>query len=211
MQIQLHVKPDRRLRPETLLRLLIATSYPHNTLSNLVIALSNGLSLSNERLEEVSNALNAVEKEYDMLDFVRCIELRRDTGHIKVIAKCLHLDPNSKSIVDNSETHYVRFNIDLYTNSINDVVESSEQVSKLLLNYFSRSQSKLGKHVDVDAIEWSSKCKSLIKNITTQEVLTILEKTLSLSRFNIVLTQSAILLPDQRLRLWGSFKENRNV
>lgn len=208
---------NRRCRPETLLRFLMSTSYPQSTLSDLTLELAvQGGQTDAEELEQDAQGMREVEKAYSLFDFVRCVEVKRVGSEVKVITKCLDIDPNMRSINDSVETH-----VQMAASTINlikgdDALSDPEAIAVRLLELFYRSQIKSKRHSgELDKTMWRYRTKSTDRSkahsqrdsvdmdISATQAIQKLTSSLRKKSFHVVLTQNTILLLDQKARLYG--------
>lgn len=214
---------NRRCRPETLLRLLISTSYPQATFSELSLLFTEAvlqLDVDDEdaetnylsSLESDATHLRSIEKTFDMLDFIRCIDISKYEDSIKLRFKVLDFDPNLEKIVDSKNTHVVAATVTLDPTVLTE--PHLELITNYLLKLFHNTQRK-SKHVGNLLTEVKWRCRTRIResadipNTTTEdtkptldEVKDIVKTSLSKDTFNLILTQNALLLSDQSKRIW---------
>lgn len=212
---------NRRCRPETLLRLLLSTSYPQSTLSDLTLALTvHGGQSDKEELELNAEDLRDVEKDYTIYDFVRCVEIRRTLNEIRVVTKGLDIDPSMRVINDCTETHkeMAAANIDLVKGD--EALSDVEALATRLMELFYKSQVKSKRPGDtISNTEWRCRVKEVdrtkpdkpTRNVDTKldvkQAIHRLCTSLRKRSFHIVLTQNCILLLDQKARLFGVHKK----
>lgn len=208
---------NRRCRPETLLRLLMSTSYPQSTLSDLTLELAvQGGQTNQDDLEQDAVGMREVEKNYTLLDFVRCVEIKRSGGEVKVITKCLDVDPTMKSINDCADTHVQMAASTIELINGGEPLNDPEALAVRLLELFYRSQIKSKRHSDtLDRTVWRYRTKVQDRSkpqakrenhdvdITATQAIQKLASSLSKKHFHVVLTQNTILLLDQKARLYG--------
>lgn len=214
---QMTTTPNRKCRAETLLRLLISTSYPQSILSDLIFdfAQASGIN-SEEDLENIALRQRNIEKSFDMFDFIRCVEVKRNDNIVEIIVKSLDYDPTMKSIVDSAETHVVLASAKI------DLDEEAEltglnELAHRLLDTFYRSRVKVKKaESNVEESIWKCRIKEYSKTKTNNTFDTTLDFNAALSKiitslkkkkFHLILTQNTILLLDQRSRLWDVNKK----
>lgn len=216
---QMTGQPGRKCRPETLLRLLISTSYPQSVLSDLTFDFTRHSGVNDEeQLELLAGYMREVEKSFDMFDFIRCIEIRRDNNEIKIVIKRLDFDPTIRVLNDSVDTHE-----QMAASSVsiepNEQLEDVDQLAVRLLEIFYRSQVKAKRNNnDISATAWKcrtrendrkkSKDEQTVVDSTHdfQSTVDIIATSLNKRRFHLVLTQNAFLLLDQRRRIWGVSK-----
>lgn len=201
-----YVNKERRLRPETMLRLILATSYPQNVLSVLTMNLIQSLGYTQEQVEEVKATLQDKEKEFDMFDFIRCIEIRRTGESLQLILKCLDVDPKMTTLMDNGKTHYSRFTINLDASSVTINLEGD--LVRNIVEYYLKTQTRESIGVFNNWVVRDKVADRYIESTCTlEEIESMLNNSLQLDNFAIILTQKAILLPDQKKRIWGNVKK----
>lgn len=212
---------NRRCRPETLLRLLMSTSYPHSTLSDLVLAIAvHGGQTDEAELEYYAEEMRGVEKSYTLFDFVRCIEIRRTLGEVKITAKCLDVDPEMKAINDCTDTHRQMAASTISLAKGDEALDDVESLATRLMELFYRSQVKSKRPGDtIDHTEWRCRVKEIDRSKsgkTSRNVDTTLDVKQAIHRlctslrkksFHVILTQNCILLMDQKARLFGVNKK----
>lgn len=212
---------SRRCRPETLLRLLLSTSYPQSTLSDLTLALNvHGGQTDLEELERNAEDLREVEKEYTLYDFVRCVEIRRTFGEIRLVVKGLDIDPAMKAINDCTETHNEMAAVTIKLVKAEEGLDDVEALATRLMELFYRSQVKSKRPGEsIDNTEWRCRVKEVDRtkpNKPSRNVDTTLDVKQAIHRlatslrkrsFHVVLTQNCILLMDQKARLFGVTKK----
>lgn len=204
---------NRRCRPETLLRLLISTSYPQSTFSELALLFTEATTkLEPVDLEADSTFLRSIEKSFDMLDFIRCIDISKYDDSIKLRIKFLDFDPTLEKIVDSKDTHVVGTTVSFP--SVTLVEPDLEVITTYLLKLFYTTQRKSkNNQVNLNAVKWHCRTRSRINNdgtnITVEdikptlvEVKEIVKQSLRKPTFNLILTQNALLLSDQSKRIW---------
>lgn len=208
---------NRKCRPETLLRLLMSTSYPQSTLSDLTLELAvQGGQTDLDELEKDAAGMREVEKSYTLFDFVRCIELKRSGGEIKVITKCLDIDPTMRAVNDCTETHVQMAASTIELVNGDAALKDPETLAIRLLELFYRSQIKSKRHGDtLDRTMWRYRTKvqdrsvphnkrdNVDVDISASQAIQKLVSSLRKRSFHVVLTQNAFLLLDQKARLYG--------
>lgn len=214
---QMAKQGNRKCRPETLLRLLMSTSYPQSTLSDLTLELAvQGGQTDLDELEKDAAGMREVEKSYTLFDFVRCIELKRSGGEIKVTTKCLDIDPTMRVVNDCAETHVQMAASTIQLVNGETALKDPEALAIRLLELFYRSQIKSKRHGDtLDRTMWRYRTKaqdrSVPRNkrdnvdvdISASQAVQKLVSSLRKRSFHVVLTQNAFLLLDQKARLYG--------
>ncbi len=204
---------NRKCRPETLLRLLISTSYPQACFAEVSLMFTEASGVTEpEALEESAEQLREVEKQFDMLDFVRCIEINKYEDSIKLNLKTLDFDPHATNIVDSKDTHLVAASTTIH--AVNLETDRLEEIARYILTLFYGTQRKNKvAPVDLDKINWRCRTRQTNKGqyqdqtVTDTkpsncEVIEMLKESLGKERFGIILTQNALLITDQRKRIW---------
>lgn len=214
---QMTTQPNRRCRPETLLRLLMSTSYPQSILSDLTLAIAlHGGQTDPDELEQDAQGMREVEKSYTLFDFIRCIEIKRNGPEVTVIAKCLDIDPTMRTINDSSATHVQMAASTIKLAKGDSPLESPDQLAIRLLEFFYRSQVKSKRPNDsIDRTTWRYRNKvqdrskplnqreNMDVEVGVKEAIEKLTGSLNKKHFHVVLTQNTILLLDQKARLYG--------
>lgn len=209
---------NRRCRPETILRLLLSTSYPQSTLSDLTLALTvHGGQTDTVELEHNAEDLREVEKNYTLYDFVRCVEIKRTFNEIRVVAKGLDIDPAMRSINDCSETHKEMAAVNIELVKGDSALDNVEELAIRLMEMFYKSQVKSKRPNDtINNTTWRYRVKEVdrtkpgkpTRNVDTtldaNQAIHHLCTSLRKRSFHIVLTQNCILLVDQKARLFGA-------
>ncbi|QBJ02791.1 hypothetical protein MZD04_gp265 [Pseudomonas phage Psa21] len=206
-------RPNRKNRPETLLRLLMSTSYPHSSLADLMFAFSDHSGPKDqEELDAIADEMTAVERQFGMTDFIRTIEVLRNKDQVTIVIRTLDFDPSVREIVDNNQTHVELARIAFHLPAENTQLTDLDNLAAMLVNMFRKAQqdniradrvwrlrqrpttkgnAKLG-NADVPAVE---------ELIDTNTVIALLTASLSKQRFHVVLTHNTILLFDQQRSL----------
>lgn len=209
---QLTSDPDRKCRPEILLRLLLSTSYPQAALSDLTFLMAkHGEIVDETTLESLAVTMQEVERTFTIMDFVRSIELKRSGKDISISIKCLDIDPTARTIQDSAETHEVIATSNLTLSSIHKTLLEPEVIAERLMAIFYKSQVSFRcRTQSIQRTRWKHRTKaSQVKapidtNIDYEATLKYLVTSLTKKNFNIVLTQANILLQDQRSRLFSA-------
>lgn len=214
---QMAKQGNRKCRPETLLRLLMSTSYPQSTLSDLTLELAvQGGQTDLDELEKDAVGMREVEKSYTLFDFVRCIELKRSGNEIKVTTKCLDIDPTMRIVNDCTETHVQMAVSTIQLVNGDMALKDPDALAIRLLELFYRSQIKSKRHSDtLDRTMWRYRTKvqdrtvphnkrdNVDVDISASQAIQKLVSSLRKRSFHVVLTQNALLLLDQKARLYG--------
>lgn len=217
---QLTQNKTRKCRSETILRLLLSTSYPQSTLTDLTLALSvHGGQTDLVELEHNAIDLREIEKDYTLFDFVRVVEIKRVLGEIKVKTSCLDLDPAMRVVIDNTNTHQQMAVSTINLVKPSDALSDVDALSVRLLELFYRSQVKVRRHNDsIAQTTWCYRVKEIDRsqpnksmrivetNLDIKQAIHRLGISLRKKSFHVILTQNAILLLDQKARLYGVIK-----
>ena len=216
---QMTGKPGRKCRGESLLRLLLSTSYPQTILSDLTFAFTRHSGTTDEEsLEKLAILMRNTEKDFDMFDFIRCIEIKRDGDTITIVIKRLDFDPTMRALNDSVNTHEHMASTTVVLSSADDRLEDIEQLAIKLLEVFYRSQVKVKRNTDISGTTWKCRQRETDRRKTKTEqtaidfsldfegVVETIATSLRKRRFQLILTQNAFLLPDQRKRIWGVSK-----
>lgn len=216
---QMTGKPGRKCRGESLLRLLISTSYPQTILSDLTFAFTKHSGTDDtESLEQLAVLMRNIEKEFDMFDFIRCIEIRRDGDTINIIVKRLDFDPTMRALNDSVATHEHMASSCVTLADAEDRLGDVEQLAVKLLEVFYRSQVKVKRGTEIATTSWKCRYResdrrktkaeqtAIDTNLDFEGVVETIATSLRKRRFHLVLTQNAFLLLDQRKRVWGVSK-----
>lgn len=213
-------RPGRRSRAESILRLLLSTSYPHASFSNLVIALVKGYGLTErEELEHLAADLREQERDLNLFDFIRCLELQREASQLTIVAKRLLMDEPIRVVRDTVKHHEPFLNACLELEP-DSVLLTAEDLARDLVGAFYKTQV-VGpeKNRDLHTTMWMHRHKertgdpehpserggSLVyhdRMVSFEDTVAILAKSLSKTEFHVILTQNTILLLDQSSRLW---------
>ncbi|AEH03655.1 hypothetical protein AVT69_gp230 [Pseudomonas phage PhiPA3] len=217
---QMTNQPDRKCRSETLLRLLISTSYPHATLADLTFAFSNHSGQKDlDELEKIAIQMKDVERSFDMFDFIRCIELKRQGEQIQIQVKRLDFDPTMRTLEDSSDTHEAMATSSVHLTDERVNLADVDVLATRLLEIFYRSQVKVKKKGnEIATTVWKSRTKHIDRRnpkaetkvveaeLDFQAAIEMISTSLRKRRFHILLTQNTILLLDQKSRIWGVSK-----
>ncbi|BDR25013.1 hypothetical protein NP274_00165 [Pseudomonas phage Koomba boorn-mokiny kep-wari Wadjak 1] len=202
----------RKSRPEIVLRLLIATSFPQSVLADLTFDITKQVGITdNDELEKIANDMRDVERKFDMTDFVRCIDLRRNGNDVNITVNCWDFDPRAKTIEDRAENHEFLANSNITLHSPEaDFNDPRELASKLVGLFF---RSKIGQKPSASNFTkgWKILSKPISKSKNTGDIesidlvdaIELVAQSLAKRRFNIKVTTSAILLLDQKRRLFN--------
>lgn len=207
-------RPERACRGETLMRLLVSTSYPKSLFSNLGIMLSECLVDQDiDGLESTAKELRGLERGYGMLDFARSFEISKQGTEVQLNLNTLKFDSGDMEIVDNKQGHerLVNFKID----EVLITLEKAEEIAKLILKVFydvQRRNKRLPR--DMSNLVWHTSNRKTGTNgqvsITSarhdyNEILEKIKHSLLKENFGILILQNVLILSDQRCRIF--FKE----
>lgn len=208
---QLTQTPDRKCRPEVLLRLLLSTSYPQAALTDLTFTMAKHGELDDIDIENLAETMQEVERSYTLFDFVRSIELKRNGKDISISIKHLDIDPEARSLNDSAETHKVMATSYLTLSHNGKELIEPEVIAAKLLDIFYKSQVSFRNRTQtVQRTRWKHRTKAtqvkraIDTNIDYDTAVGYLTTSLKKRNFNIVLTQANILLQDQRARLFSA-------
>lgn len=218
---QMTNQKNRRCRPETLMRLLISTSYPQSTLSDLALAITHhGGERDPVQFEQLAEGMREAEKSYTLFDFVRCIEIKRTFDTVKITTKCLDIDPAMRTINDCADTHQEMASANIELVKGTEALDDVESLATRLMELFYRSQVKSKRPGEtIDRTEWRCRVKEIDRTMPdkpVRHVETVLDVKQAIHRlctslrkrsFHIVLTQNCILMLDQKSRLYGVIKK----
>lgn len=212
-------KPHRKSRSETILRLLIGSSYPHALASNISVLIARGLGTYDEdSISQAAVELRDRETTLSPFDFIRCIEIDRNEDKITILAKRLN-DVNIKKIVDNGDHHEVLIDVCLEHDNCPISQEQANELGRLLLATFWKSKAtRENKHRDVSTVNWLvAEPKLEVDNTTNlkgfrfntvksvkdyeavlEQLTFVLTETIP---YRIMLTQNAIIIKDRGIRI----------
>lgn len=212
-------RPHRRGRPESMLRRLTNTSYPHNAFANLVIDLSKQVGHEGTSdLQQTAESLYEIENNLDMFHFFRCIEIERNTEGLTVTAKTLKLESGMRSIRDTMNNHEILARCHIHAEADTQLTAPSEIAAYLMHLYY---RSHMNNKAWGDLIKQS---KWVIRNniLSTRKreelgptaahaddtqigylgAMEAITRSLGKPTFHVVLAQHTLMLLDQRARLW---------
>lgn len=208
---QLTKTPDRKCRPEVLLRLLLSTSYPQAALTDLTFIMAKHSALDDIVIENLAETMQEVERSFTMFDFVRSIELKRNGKDISIAIKHLDIDPDARNLNDSAETHQVMATSYLTLSHPGKELIEPEVIAAKLLDIFYKSQvSFRNRSQGVQKTRWKHRTKAtqvkraIDTNVDYNTAIEYVTTSLKKRNFNIVLTQANILLQDQRARLFSA-------
>lgn len=209
-------KPYRKSRSETLLRLLISSSYPHALASNLAIGYAKSYEMDSEgSLIETARELRGIERGLSVLDFIRCIEIIKTKDLLTIDVKRMANIDSLTRITDNAKNHesILTINLNPLEGTPDETLVST--VAEMFLQSFYLSQA-IGpdKQKDYKLAKWEIatrrqspgeppyKTKPLRHPVDYDTLVNILVEVLTDTYdYHILLTQSAILVKDRGLRI----------
>jgi hypothetical protein len=213
-------RPSRKGRAESLLRFLTNTSYPHAVLANLTVGISEQVGITDsEELSRVAGELRDAERGYELFDFIRCIELKRQDGSIKVVIKRLKLDPAMKEVRDTVRHHELMAQTSIELPDPGATLNNPKGLARDLMQLFSRvlTRGRLNENA-FNQSTWMCRSRllgatgtqldSLVRKpsdvlITVDKAIDMLVQSFNSDAFHVILTQDTVLLLDQQKRLWG--------
>lgn len=218
---QMTTQKNRKCRPETILRYMLSTSYPQSTLSDLTLALAvHGGQKDLSELEADAIAMREVEQNYTLFDFVRVIEIKRVLGQITLTTKCYDIDPEMKSIEDNTNNHLVMSTSHIQLINGGEALDDVDTLATRLMEMFYRSQVKSKRpNESIEKTEWRYRVKEIERDkpgrpsrhvettLDFKQALHRLALSLRKRSFHVILTQNCILLMDQKSRIYGVVKK----
>ena len=205
-------RPNRKNRPETLLRLLVSTSYPHATFADLMFALSKHSGKDQDELNTIADDMTDVERKFGMTDFIRTVEIMRNRDQITVVVRTLEFDSEAREIVDNNQTHVelarAVFHLDTPEAQLTDL----DALAELLLLTYRKSQQESAKGerswklrqrptTKGNAKLGNSEVPATEDTIDHRTAVALVTSSLNKQRFHIVLTTNTVLLFDQQRSL----------
>lgn len=203
---------DRKSRPEVVLRLLIATSFPQSVLADLTFEIAKQVNQSSsEELELIATGLKEVENKFDMTDFIRCVDIKRRDGLITITVNCWNFDPYARTINDNADNHEFLAASKVVLEDCDQVLNDPQLLASKLISLFFKSKVKSQSNENLLIRNWSLQSKPInnskdtkgIETISIQEAIQLIANSLTKKRFNVKVTTSAILLLDQKRRLYN--------
>lgn len=216
-------RPLRKSRSETILRMLVASSYPHATLANLTLELGRMGGYDREELERVSDDLRNMERSFELTDFIRCVEIKRNQNRIQVVVKRLKLTPQMQTIKDTQLHHeaLVSSSVELEDTTLG--LSDPDALAVNLLELFYRTQVKQQANLNLIAETfWMRRDRVAVPEaeqvngevtklsdtrIEFRQAVATVSTSLTKDKFHVIMTQNTILLLDQEKRLWGVDRE----
>lgn len=205
-------RSNRRNRPETLLRLLMSTSYPQSVLADLMFAFSRHSGHDQEELDGIADEMTEVERQFGMTDFIRTVEILRNQDTVTIIVRALDFDAESREIIDSNQTHVELARGTFHLDAKDANLTNLDELAELIATTFRKAQqdnlrterqwrmrqrptpkgnAKLG-NSEVPVVE---------EKVDSRMVTALLTASLMKPRFHIVLTHNTILLFDQQRSL----------
>lgn len=213
-------KPTRRSRAETILKMLTSSSYPHAFLANLAVGLAREMgNYSDNDLKDLAVDLRQEEKRFDMLDFVRVVDLRRKGDTLEIRAKKPKAIVINKTYVDNPATQHVFYQKTVKFSGITDTSDLSCIAHMIMMAHYRTQVLGPKRHDIATGHTWYIKTKTIstvgpaLKDMrkTTNEikasptdVIRRIVKSLKNEKMSISMGPKAIILRDQSSRCWIS-------
>jgi hypothetical protein len=203
-------KGRRRNRPETMLRLLISTSYPQTALSEIALAvMAHSGPTDPTDMSGLADELAEVERAFGMNDFIRSIEIIRTNETVAIVVKQLDFDPEARSIVDNNKTHVELARCAIHLQDPKAQLQELDALATRLVNIFRCIQPDRKKAGNPWTLRERPTPKgnaklgnTAIAAVNTQVdqnmVVALLATSLRKNRFHIVLSNNAIMMFDQQ-------------
>lgn len=216
-------RPLRKSRSETILRMLVASSYPHATLANLTLELGRMGGYDREELERVSDDLRNMERSFELTDFIRCVEIKRNQNRIQVVVKRLKLTPQMQTIKDTQLHHEALVSSSIELDGTTLGLSDPDALATTLLELFYRTQVKQQANLNLIAETfWMRRDRVALPEaeqvdgevtalrdtrIEFLQAVSTVSTSLVKDKFHVIMTQNTILLLDQEKRLWGVDRE----
>jgi len=209
-------RPGRRSRAESTRRWLLCSSYPHAVFANIGIMILRAI--GEEDLDVHAQGIKAQEKMFDMLDFIRYVDIERISDKLTITVKRLILERGTTTIEDSRESHehMVTLNIDLDPQM--RIENSDTLVEYLIEQFYQVAAPGRGKQDPWYRQTWIAETKRLRgpetsrdfrdltvrsqrEKIAVENVRAALTESLSRENFHIALSTSNICCLDQSLRM----------
>lgn len=195
----------RSCRSETLMRVLTTTSYPKALFTNLCVVFTEIYEQYDLAvIEELSQSFRTIEKEYEMVDFARSMQIRRSDNNIELNLNVLKFDPKIQKIIDGKETaeRLVNFKL-LVTQEPN---EELDVIANMILDGFYRVQKRV-KYLreSKETIKWfieDTEDKNKQHILTYKELKGLITESLIKDTFNILLLQNTLIISDQKFKIY---------
>lgn len=210
--VRMTSRGNRKNRPETLLRLLMSTSYPHATLADLMFAFSRHSGKDQEELDGIADEMTEVERQFGMTDFIRTVEILRNQDKVTIVIRTLDFNGEAREILDNNQTHVELARGTFHLDAKDSQLTNLDELAELLISTFRKAQQD---NLRVDR-QWRLRQRPTAKGNAklgnsevpaTEEIVdqrlavALLTASLVKPRFHIVLTHNTILLFDQQRSL----------
>lgn len=214
-------RPGRRSKGESLLKQIQSTSYPHACLANLTLEYAKRAGMdSHADLSRIAEELRPIEHQMGWLDFIRCIDIKRDAESVEFVVKRLQIDPSMQAIRDLRANHEFLAQAKLTLPNKDQSVTKPESLAIMILSLFHSAQVKGRVNIhEITQFVWFKREKKLkasgkrLKDLDTDivdtecsldEVREMLCESLKKDRFRIIITQNTIFLMDQNCRIWNA-------
>lgn len=160
------------------------------------------------------------ERQFDMFDFIRCIDITRKNGELTITVKRLDFEPTAKDIIDIPSKQEFMASITLKLYPPDKTITDLWSLSETLLGvYFYCQMKPTDERRDIRTTSWTlrerknetgkiaklsnKKAVAVDTPITYHRAVDYISYSLAKKSFRIILTQNTILLLDQQRRLWG--------
>lgn len=212
-------RPGRRSRAEFILRELVSSSYNHSLLGNLIVSIAQQAEYTSAQLTEVAGKFEAAENSFNILDFIRCIEVRRSGATITVVIKSLKTDLNITRIEDSRHNHEFMGSGSVELPDLNYELPQPEKIAELLLASFYNILVRYRKRVPtLNDSTWFCREKTTVipgagvktptynysdVKVDYAQAIELVTTSLRNPRFHLILTHDTFMMQDQNKRLWG--------
>lgn len=210
--LELLENPRRKTRSETMLRLLISTSYPHATVGNIARLLVES---DKEYVEQLAEQIRDFEKGLTPFDFIRQVRIRRDNKSLGIQCRrgaklmdstSLHeVDANLENLVDLGLSLEQRFDVDRLANYLTcafyNVRSKGQRVSEIPEGTQWLMKHKVLKQ-DPNAEGLGIRKETVTEPVGTDEVLRTLNEQLSRQHFQVHVTTTGISTHYGAVRFW---------
>jgi len=210
--------PSRRSRSELVLRELTFSSYPHALLGNLAIAIAEQAEYDEAELQSVAAQFREAEDTYSILDFIRCVELKRNLNEIVIIIKSLKIQLDNAVIDDDRKHHEYMASGTIELPSADYQFKEPLKIAELMLRAFYQTQSR-NKRFDpsFEASTLISRMKTPLvcpqgdqrsfsfndEVVSMDKALEMMVESLNEPKFQFIMTHNTLFLQNQKKRLWG--------
>lgn len=212
-------RPGRRSKGESLLKQIQFTSYPHACLANLTLEFARRAGMdSTADLSRIAEEIRPLEYGMGFLDFIRCIDIKREHDAVEFIVRRLIVDPAMQTILDHRTNHEFLAQAQLVLPSKDQLVTRPEGLVTMILTLFHSVQVKGKVNTnEITKAKWFRREKKLklngkrLKDIdsdvvdteqTLDEIREMLAESLRKPQFRLIITQNTIFLMDQNCRIW---------